>query len=1210
MNRYSLIFALLVASSFAVHPTQAGNGASPEGDGSTSAASNASAGGAKPRPAKAKPGARQSVNSQEGPLSQEAVTFIQGFVGKAGAGAEPAKSLQILFATVPHPVETHLASAFDHNLEALQDGLQEAGYTFDSAWIPWSVHRGRGDFDDDEKEKKAREEEDDTPGILLFRSQNTKKDAYAEGIVVFLITEKPTEGIAISQARQAVEILQRSQIAFSGQIRILGPTYSGSFASLVPMVEFLSSRNPTASILIRSGVATGGDEAARAVVGLAKRLPGVGINFGSAHHEYQDWIRPVSETLQRIGIDRSQSVVLGEDESYFGGIYGLYNGPGYKKDPRSAGMWSLNFPRDISSLRAGYQKQGIFDAPASAQTWKRFLNLKSDDQNVGDTIPAFGGTTTTTTQEAVLFGISQFLKTHNIRAVIISATNEEDRLFLTQFLHANNPGVRVVVIGATRIFMRGSMAQFRGDMMVDDFPMLPRLHDWTGEIDDLATRIFADDAAQGTFFAAVDLFPGRRMKWYPEYSEPDWAAKGESVQRPPMYVVALGSNSTWPVSEMMGFPWGLGDTGGSRVEFPFTLFEHGGKAKSETAPSSQQLHVGRYWKILFVLVALLIFLYCACIWYANRVSHDQFASFQPSPSWEFWLLKVTVPALVAGCAFWVMAWAVAMPASASSNAVLWWWAAEWATFLAPLAIAITAAMKALFWVRLEWNPALRVSFKPKWLVRIEVSRDRRILVSFLQKFRVHVEFRWIGWAAVSFLAVLFILIAASFIRIWVTGPVAGGDVGAILNTYREMHWESGLSLIPTGLFFLLAILVWASQAGNGASVLKGALPLPTFPGNARISQERAMVIRSLGRPLPNFPSAASLWIVWSVPVAVIGYAHFHFRPLVEITTLESSGTTSLVRVAAAALVTLILFDVLQFLWLWDGLRGLLRALDRERFKRSFVAIDGFDWRSLWSFTGVSLQSRRAINAALIDCLLDLASKHGFTALGPSATALEEKRKKYNTVDLDAISVDEYAGDRQALFDDLATAGDGLAVWMEDPQNAGKPEEIPPEVDAIQRALACQCKGDGGRFSDEAEELARLPEKQQAVERFLCLMYIGFIQTVVARLHTLLFSVASMFSLATLGIAIYPFVPFSSLLVSGIALVALIAWAFFKVFSQMDTDPILSRIVNGDDRKLQGSFYFKFAEAMALPLLTLGSSILPGGAGRLLELAQSLFNHAQ
>ena len=123
------------------------------------------------------------------------------------------------------------------------------------------------------------------------------------------------------------------------------------------------------------------------------------------------------------------------------------------------------------------------------------------------------------------------------------------------------------------------------------------------------------------------------------------------------------------------------------------------------------------------------------------------------------------------------------------------------------------------------------------------------------------------------------------------------------------------------------------------------------------------------------------------------------------------------------------------------------------------------------------------------------------------------------------------------------------------------------------------------------------------------MYIGFIQTVLARLHTLLISVASMYSLLALGIALYPFVPVTPLLIVGGALLVLIAWAFFKVFSQMDTDPILSRIVNGDDRKLESSFYVKFAEAMALPLLTAGSALLPGGAGRLLELAQALLSHS-
>ena len=37
---------------------------------------------------------------------------------------------------------------------------------------------------------------------------------------------------------------------------------------------------------------------------------------------------------------------------------------------------------------------------------------------------------------------------------------------------------------------------------------------------------------------------------------------------------------------------------------------------------------------------------------------------------------------------------------------------------------------------------------------------------------------------------------------------------------------------------------------------------------------------------------------------------------------------------------------------------------------------------------------------------------------------------------------------------------------------------------------------------------------------------------------------------------------------------------------------------------------KVGEAIALPLLTLGSSMLPGGTGRLLELVETLLNHGQ
>ena len=201
MNRYSLFFAVLVAASIGMHSTHAGDSA-------------ASPGGANKYAAKRHPN----------PLTDEPVAFIQRFLCKVEP-CEAQPGIQILFATVPHPVETHLSAEFDQNLEALQDGLQDAGYLFDSSRIPWSSHAPRDRFDDDAKEKDAQDKEDSTPGILLFRKHDDRrpKTSYQDGIIVFLVSEQPTQGVAIPQVKTAVDVINAiPTIHYSGPVRILG----------------------------------------------------------------------------------------------------------------------------------------------------------------------------------------------------------------------------------------------------------------------------------------------------------------------------------------------------------------------------------------------------------------------------------------------------------------------------------------------------------------------------------------------------------------------------------------------------------------------------------------------------------------------------------------------------------------------------------------------------------------------------------------------------------------------------------------------------------------------------------------------------------------------------------------------------------------------------------------------------------------------------
>jgi hypothetical protein len=1175
MNRYSMIFALLVASSFAVHPTQAGNG-------SPSAASAQSAEGENGHGA----GKKAAAAAGSGLLVEDPKPFIDRFLAKAGV-PDAAKGLQVVFATVPHPVETHLAAAFDHNVDALEDGLRDAGYLFDSSLIPWREHAPRDDFDDDVKEKDERDLEDRTPGILLFRKNKPQADAYAEGMLVFLISEKPTQGISQSQVETACAILQQQNTQLGNPVRILGPSFSGSFASLISMVDFLKKQqknNPIASFLIRSGGVSLSAAADDAVADIEKRWPGTKVDFGSVPHDNSDSIGAAVCTLGRIGIDADRTAILSEGESLYGkDTLSAADKSGASEQTENCGeeggrpehaadAWHIGFPRDISSLRAGYENQGIFDSTSPMQSWKRSLTLKSDTQGEGDSVQSFGGAETVAEQESVLFGISEFLKAHGIRAVIISATNEEDRYFLTQFLHSRDSSVRVTVIGSTRLFMRGATAQFRGDMVVDSFPLLPRLRDWTSLSGDHAGHVFADDDAQGLYFATIDLF-AEPNRWYAEYSAPEWDEKVKPEQRPGMYVAVLGSDSSWPLEERRGTRFLANHGGPSQVEMPFTLFAHDPPQSLRMPQPSQQIHVGTYWQYLYVVLVALTLLYCACFWYANPVSRVALASFAPALEWRFWLFKVAIPGLVAGAAFRVLAWAVAMPAVAEFHGRWWWNAAGVMSTAAPAAIAFSALWKALGPAGLPWMKSMPLSIVPALFFGI--------------------------W------------------RLFISDPSNYTPVGAILNTYREMHWESGLSLVPTAMFLLVAIGVWASQAGSGSAVLRAAPPLPRVAGNNRISQTSADAINAFGRPLPNFKVAKWLWIVWGCLAASILAAHFFFPPFANITSLEPPFTTRLVMLGSGTIVILMFLDLLQFLWLWDKLRGMLRTLDLEPFKRSFVPIDDFKWTNLWSFNGASFRDRRAINAAEIECILDLAHKHGDTVVGgeplkvfflPRSKWLEARREHYNVIDLDTVDRTAFARDSHGLFTRISEAGTRVSELVASQRFAAPAVEIPAGTEAIQRAIASQANANGGRFSDETEELARLPDWQQTAEKLLCLIYIGFIQTVVARLHTLLASVALLFSLVTLGMAIYPFVPFLPLMVSGFLMLACISWGFFRVFSQMDTDPILSRIVNGDDRKLQGNFYLKFGEAMALPLLTIGSSLLPGGSGRLLDMVTSLFSH--
>lgn len=302
--------------------------------------------------------------------------------------------------------------------------------------------------------------------------------------------------------------------------------------------------------------------------------------------------------------------------------------------------------------------------------------------------------------------------------------------------------------------------------------------------------------------------------------------------------------------------------------------------------------------------------------------HSLCASFAPIPDWRYWFCKVIVPGIVFAFAFQVMALGVDISEAASTGTFLWWLGAELLTVAAPFAIGLCAL----------------------WSANRSQSHNGPAGVEFLPAKR---------WRIFCFLPTALAMLICTVLHYRRTS-----DPSSIHNTYREMHWESGLSLIPTSLIFLLALLVWTHQAGQGLAILDVAPPLPVVEDNGKITDERSKYMANLGCPLTGANDTKGLWTIWGLAVTLLFGVLFGVRQFREITTLEARSTTIVLLCLGAMIAGLILLDLLHFVWLWNRLRGVLRSLSRKSFRRSFVPVQDFTWRALWSFSGVSTRHSR------------------------------------------------------------------------------------------------------------------------------------------------------------------------------------------------------------------------------------------------------------
>jgi hypothetical protein len=120
-------------------------------------------------------------------------------------------SIQAIIATVPDPVHTHLALAFDRTVDAILQAAARNDYVSSSYWLPWrqnfSTSKGL-DFSEG-KEPGHDAERERQPGLVILKHVPTGKgdaspaESYYKIIYLFLVAETPTQGVDGFQLRKA-----------------------------------------------------------------------------------------------------------------------------------------------------------------------------------------------------------------------------------------------------------------------------------------------------------------------------------------------------------------------------------------------------------------------------------------------------------------------------------------------------------------------------------------------------------------------------------------------------------------------------------------------------------------------------------------------------------------------------------------------------------------------------------------------------------------------------------------------------------------------------------------------------------------------------------------------------------------------------------------------------------------------------------------------
>jgi hypothetical protein len=461
-------------------------------------------------------------------------------------GIESRGEVSFLLATVPDPIHSRLSLFTDSSIQAIERAATDAGWRFVAQWMPWNDKA-----DPDEKDPTDRREQradlslqEKQPGAMVFRLPGPGNNNKL--LVVFLAGETPTAGINPAQFQLALAYMDA--VNRPDEVRIQGPSFSGSFISLTRLLVHDRARN----YRIRSATATNNRAETTLEKEFHEKIRGR-LDFHGTTENIDDEAESFVIALDKMGIPKAKAALLVEDESGFSqrlamDIANPDPNPAKHISIDSGGIKVFRFPRDISHLRNAY-REAVQSSKQDKSTVPDLDFSLKDPESGEDSTPTYSTIQTPLAQNGVINEITNAIRRDGIRLVNVEATNVLDVLFLARVLKQRCPDTRLMVSSPDVLYTQEAQTEpLTGTLALSSYPMFYASNQWMRPWQRQSPQIFANADAESVYNATLLLLladaPLASDFHWKYLSDYQWKS---ALKHPPTWVLVLDRQGFQPV---------------------------------------------------------------------------------------------------------------------------------------------------------------------------------------------------------------------------------------------------------------------------------------------------------------------------------------------------------------------------------------------------------------------------------------------------------------------------------------------------------------------------------------------------------------------------------------------------------------------------------------------------------------------------------------